>query len=348
MGKASNPFRFAGFRAPTYTPVPDELFDRVMRHLAQAELLVLLYLMRRTFGFKKDADSISLSQICHGITTKDGRQLDEGTGLARSSAIRAIKGLEAKGLVVAARRPRDGRIPAATTTYRLRFAGEDSEALLAVQRGSSTMQPPWLQRETTPWSHGATTVVAPCDPQQTVEQQTERQQTDPIESIESGDSLEGDDHEHLSAIRWTFVDYSRELGDEEHERSNVSRAINLWHRSGLSRYEFLGLAGEAKKQTRKYQGKQAPGTRIASKGAYFFTILENLVEQRGRRSASRGPPEHDLRAQARMVAVWTRRDAPKHKPAREKYTPWPNRMTRTNPSAQTPPPRPPPRQSTSG
>src|SRR6266542_2980462 len=137
MRKPRSGFEFDGFKAPTYTPVPDELFDHVMRHLAQAELLVLLYIIRRTFGFKKDSDTISLNQICHGITTRDGRCLDEGTGLARSSAVREIKGLEDKGLIVAERRPRSGHTPAETTAYQLRFAKCESHGILIVQAGSS-------------------------------------------------------------------------------------------------------------------------------------------------------------------------------------------------------------------
>ena len=63
--------QFQGFRSPNYTQVPDELFDELMSELSGAELKVLLYIIRRTFGFKKDSDNISLSQICNGITTRD-------------------------------------------------------------------------------------------------------------------------------------------------------------------------------------------------------------------------------------------------------------------------------------
>jgi hypothetical protein len=47
-----------------------------MSHLSGGELKVLLYICRRTFGFRKDSDSISLTQISKGITTKAGRVLD--------------------------------------------------------------------------------------------------------------------------------------------------------------------------------------------------------------------------------------------------------------------------------
>lgn len=73
---------FHGFARPTYTPVPDELFDELLTRLNGAELKTLLYIARRTFGFKRDSDNISLSQMLKGITTKDGRRLDGGTGVS--------------------------------------------------------------------------------------------------------------------------------------------------------------------------------------------------------------------------------------------------------------------------
>ncbi len=62
--------RFAGFATPRYTPIPDALFDELLPDFSGAELKVLLYVMRRTMGFKKDSDTISLGQICAGITTR--------------------------------------------------------------------------------------------------------------------------------------------------------------------------------------------------------------------------------------------------------------------------------------
>ena len=95
--------RFKGFLSPRYTQVPNELFDELMVHLSGAELKVLLYIIRRTFGFKKDSDNISLRQICHGITTRDGEILDKGRGLSLSTVQIALKGLLEKNCVITAR-----------------------------------------------------------------------------------------------------------------------------------------------------------------------------------------------------------------------------------------------------
>ena len=100
----SNHFDFQGFRSPTTTPIPDELFDGVMHRLTGAELKVVLYICRRTFGFKKHSDAISLNQVASGITTKSGKVLDGGTGLSKRHVQRALKTLEEKKIIKVSRR----------------------------------------------------------------------------------------------------------------------------------------------------------------------------------------------------------------------------------------------------
>ncbi|REJ92512.1 MAG: hypothetical protein DWQ34_12895 [Planctomycetota bacterium] len=90
---------FAGFYKPYTTPVPDNFFDEVLPDLSGAEVKVLLYIFRRTFGWKKESDNISLSQLVHGITKKDGTVLDRGTGLGKTSVARAMKQLVDKGMI---------------------------------------------------------------------------------------------------------------------------------------------------------------------------------------------------------------------------------------------------------
>lgn len=120
-----SPSPFAGFRSPNYTPVPDELFDELLSSLSGAELKVLLYIIRRTFGFKKQVERISLSQIRSGITTREGRVLDRGTGLSLSATQAAIKGLVAKG-VITLQRNRSAEKGDQATTYSLRLLGQPS------------------------------------------------------------------------------------------------------------------------------------------------------------------------------------------------------------------------------
>ena len=71
-------FHFAGFSSPNSTSVPDDFFDVLAPNLSESELRVLIYIIRRTFGFKKEFDTISLKQMVEGIKTRDGRVLDQG------------------------------------------------------------------------------------------------------------------------------------------------------------------------------------------------------------------------------------------------------------------------------
>jgi hypothetical protein len=72
------------------------------------------------------------------------------------------------------------------------------------------------------------------------------------------------------------ADFSNDLGDPEHVVSNVTQALRIYSRSGLSEQEFSTLLFEARNTVRSYQGKQ--GVRgINNKMAYFFTTLRRLA-----------------------------------------------------------------------
>lgn len=111
---------FQGFDNPTTTPTPDLLFDHIMQDLKESELKVMLYIIRRTYGFKKNTDDISLNQLVEGIKTKDGRLLDRGTGLSKSTVKRALQSLKEKNLINAIRNSnsKKGNLP---TTYSLKI-----------------------------------------------------------------------------------------------------------------------------------------------------------------------------------------------------------------------------------
>jgi len=124
MDADTSPFHFAGFVLPNTTSVPDDFFDVLAPNLSEAELRVLIYILRRTFGFKKESDTISLKQMVEGITKHDGQALDRGTGMSKPGVTKGVKGLVAKGVILAVRNssPERGDEP---TTYRLHFSQDD-------------------------------------------------------------------------------------------------------------------------------------------------------------------------------------------------------------------------------
>jgi hypothetical protein len=100
----NNKKEFKGFYVPNSTQVPDTLFDELLPELSGAELKVVLYIIRRTFGFKRQTDTIAISQLLHGITKKTGEVLDRGTGLSKSTLLQALRTLTEKNIIIPARR----------------------------------------------------------------------------------------------------------------------------------------------------------------------------------------------------------------------------------------------------
>jgi hypothetical protein len=113
--------QFEGFYVPNSTQVPDTLFDELMADLSGAELKVVLYIIRRTFGFKRQSDTISINQLLRGITKKNGEVLDRGTGLAKPTLLRALRSLTERAIILPARQF-DEKGGNKATEYRLHIA----------------------------------------------------------------------------------------------------------------------------------------------------------------------------------------------------------------------------------
>ena len=79
---------FPGFQKPQYTQVPNELLDEFMPVLSGSELKVALFVARKTFGWHKEDDDLSISQIM------------AGTGLSRPAVCTATDKLVERGLLV--------------------------------------------------------------------------------------------------------------------------------------------------------------------------------------------------------------------------------------------------------
>lgn len=88
---------FAGLIDPIkykvgFTMLPHEFIENLDRVETLAELKVILYLMRHTWGFQ-DSDQwrhLTLDEFMHGRITKDGR-MDRGTGLTKVSVIAGLE-----------------------------------------------------------------------------------------------------------------------------------------------------------------------------------------------------------------------------------------------------------------
>jgi hypothetical protein len=294
---------FQGFSSPSYTQVPDELFDALMPTLADAELRVLFYIIRRTFGFKRDADAISLSQMVSGITTRDGRVLDHGTGLSKATVARGLKGLRDKGIIIAQRHSSAERGNEATS-YRLHFKTEPPTLTPPLSHNQDTVHPaPRV-------SPARQAVSQPQDTQHTARKKTaieyskagslreesgaeqkseDRYQWSQLDQIDSSSEMKdlgsllphrvrrdasGEDRKAIAAAIERF---SSQLGDQADVKVSVSRAINLFQASGVSRDGFVDVLYEAKGEVqdrRNFPGK-APVPR--NQMAYFFAVVEDRL-----------------------------------------------------------------------
>ena len=244
---------YPGFAAPTYTQIPDEFFDEVMSHLTDAELRVILYIMRRTFGFKKPSDAISYTQFLRGIKTRDGRQLDEGCGLAGTTNLsRALKGLEEKGLIVA-HRGQSTKGDHQTTIYALRFR---------LQTGVLTEReyPPAgvLTEREYPTDQGSVPVLIEREQQETVLQQTENNRTDSSRDPVENSALAG----RIDELSKTYRDTAL--------ASNRTRIHRLMTEFGQDEGIMLFYLERAVRRVDRAQDLEAPM-------AYFFTVLEGML-----------------------------------------------------------------------
>ena len=279
---------FAGFQRPNYTMVPDELFDELLPDLTGAELKVLLYIVRRTFGFKKDSDNISLSQMMNGIRTRDGRVLDRGVGLTKKTVLGALRSLEGNKIIVSQRRQsvERGNEP---TEYRLNIVNTTRNGHQGTLGGETTL--PLGENLTL----GAGPEITPSPRSNNyASQETEQQETvghlsnirmvsdKPQTGSESGNgekrerSRDSGGREMLAA----FIEgIATEFRDQAPLRSTVTRLLRLYERSELtSLTEFVDVLYQARTISRKHTGAVRagePGARIIM--PYFLAVTEDLL-----------------------------------------------------------------------
>ena len=120
------PTKFPGFPPPTtnFTRVPDVVFDRLLADLSGSEFKLLCYIIRHTWGYDKTTDAIALSQFQKGITTKEGRLVDSGVGIAEKTILRCLKTLKAKGVIIIFK-GQHGHGGAKVNLYGLKMATQD-------------------------------------------------------------------------------------------------------------------------------------------------------------------------------------------------------------------------------
>ncbi len=278
---------FQGYSSPNYTPVPDELFDEQLTILSGAELKVLLYIIRRTFGFKKETDNISLNQLLNGITTREGEILDKGTGLSKKTLLEAIRSLVEQNLILTQRR-RSVERGDEPTTYMLNIAAKTTKTDF-VPRGVKTT--PGGVEKSTPRGSSNNSPTQETGIQETDLQirnsnvKTERnisERTTGHQKFQAVGELlksklkakEGSDSisytEIPDPIKAAVQEISTEFGEQRSVRSNITHAARVWKESKKGESSFTSALYEAKSIT-KQQGS------VKKKMPYFFSVLEDIT-----------------------------------------------------------------------
>jgi len=292
---------FGGVATLNGTQIPDAYFDEVMAPLGPSAFMVLMYVARRTFGFKRHSDQISLDQICDGIVTRDGRRLDHGTGLAKSTVVLALDRLVAFGLIRKEKNT-DARGGQLANTYRIVF----KDACVADQSPLSGTRPapvreaitPSVRETDSPRPKNAQAPVRHSDRQQTVETTNSPRHTDNSKrggrvqritsSLDSTDSLTVTTENTVTQIPAGHVvspvgecvaRLSAELGDNAPHASQT-RALNIQRAAGLGDAAVLPLLDEAAAITRSQASaitKRGRGGTII-RMPYLLATLRGLAE----------------------------------------------------------------------
>ncbi len=290
------------FARPTTTATPDEIFEEWVHVLSHAELLALLYVVRRTLGFKKDQDSISYTQFLHGIVTREGKVLDRGCGIkSRSTLAAALRQLEERGLIRSVK-TQTAAGDQATTRYALWFVGDDERDAPAripseaAGEGGTPAALGWCANRTTGSAQIEPPVVRKSNRQQTVETTNTKQQTvlskrkgaahraAALDSTDSTTSTEGltsmaTTGDSLSPVAAAVANLSAEFGDDAPQASQT-RVANMQRAARMADADLLPLLDEAASIARSQAGaitkRGRDGTVVCM--PYLLATLRDLVD----------------------------------------------------------------------
>jgi hypothetical protein len=86
---------FTGFPIPkqNYSKLPHSFIDLLPSFNSMAELKVVIYLLRHTWGYSEfgQTKKITIDEFMNGRKLKDGSRMDQGTGLSNNSVITGLK-----------------------------------------------------------------------------------------------------------------------------------------------------------------------------------------------------------------------------------------------------------------
>jgi len=140
---------FTGFPEPTanFSKLPHALIDELPNINSLAEMKVILYILRHTWGFNDDKKRISIDEFCNGRKRKDGTRIDEGCGISPNSVRSGLDNAVSNGYITVEEDASDlGRI---TRFYSIKQNSELTQKLNSgvqlLNPTPSRVEPPPLQ-----------------------------------------------------------------------------------------------------------------------------------------------------------------------------------------------------------
>ena len=84
---------FEGFDNPkqNWSRIPHQLIDALPIITSEAEMKVILYVLRHTWGFGDQRKTISIDEFCNGRKRRDGNRFDSGVGLSENAVKDGLK-----------------------------------------------------------------------------------------------------------------------------------------------------------------------------------------------------------------------------------------------------------------
>ena len=126
----TNAAAFEGFPLPTknWFSVPNAITDVIAEITNLAELKVLLYVIRHTWGYHEygKPKAISIDEFMHGRRQASGRRIDSGTGLSHHSVIDGLRRAVEHGYLLC--EVDDSDLARVKKSYTLRMAGASADS----------------------------------------------------------------------------------------------------------------------------------------------------------------------------------------------------------------------------
>lgn len=92
---------FQGFVQPkqNWSRLPHQLINSLPLFDSKAEIVVVLYILRHTWGYRDKRKRITLDEFEHGRKRKDGTRIDKGVGMTKPSVVSGLKSAHKHGFI---------------------------------------------------------------------------------------------------------------------------------------------------------------------------------------------------------------------------------------------------------